>query len=340
MGRGANITAVTSNAWKLRLAEHLGVPHVLACASGTLSVETALRAVGVGPGDEVILGAYDYESNILSVHAIGAVPVLVDVHPGNACLDPARVAEAVGPRTKAVLASHLHGGLVPMCELMDVAARLGLRVVEDAAQAAGATVQGRPAGTWGDAGVFSFGGSKLLSAGRGGAIVTRHADVAQRARVWLHRGVQAWAALSELQAVVLLPQLERLAERHDRRAAAVRQLTAGLSDLPGLRPFSNAANGSPAYYKVGFWYDATVAGQSRDQFAAAARAAGVALDAGFRAAHVGRAPSRYRTGGDLTNATRAHDSVVILHHPVLLASASDIAAVVAAIRTVYHRSGS
>src|SRR5438067_12498992 len=108
-----------------RLAAVHDVPHALTCASGTLAVEVALRAVGVGPGDEVIIGAYDYESNFLSVHAIGATPVLMDVHAGNACLDPARITTAVGPKTKAILASHLHGGLVPMRELMDVAAAHG-----------------------------------------------------------------------------------------------------------------------------------------------------------------------------------------------------------------------
>jgi dTDP-4-amino-4,6-dideoxygalactose transaminase len=315
-----------------RLAEFHGLPHALTCASGTLAVEVALRAVGVGPGDEVIVPAYDYESNFLTVHAIGAVPVLVDVHAGNACLDPARVAEAVGPRTRAVLASHLHGGLVPMRELTVAAAAHGLQVVEDAAQAAGAVVQGRMAGAWGDAGVLSFGGSKLLSAGRGGAVLTRHADVAQRARLWLRRGVQAWAALSELQALVLLPQLDKLGERNAERAGAVRWLVAALADVPGLTPLVNAVDGSPAYYKVGFWYDAAAAGPPRERFTAAVRAAGVPLDPGFRAAHVGRAASRYRRGGELPYATRAHEAVVVLHHPVLLGGVEGVEAVVGVIR--------
>src|SRR5438128_1756469 len=133
-----------------RLSEFHQVPYAITCASGTLAVEVALRAVGVEPGDEVILGAYDYESNFLSVHAIGATPVLADVHAGNACMDPASVAPAVGPKTKAIIVSHLHGGLVPMRDLSDVASEHGLSIVEDAAQATGAVVQGRRAGTWGD----------------------------------------------------------------------------------------------------------------------------------------------------------------------------------------------
>src|SRR5438034_9081782 len=94
-----------------RLAEFHELPYAITCASGTLAVEVALRAVGVEPGDEVILGAYDYESNFLSVHAIGATPVLVDAHAHNACLDLAMISAAVGPKTRAIIATHLHGGL-------------------------------------------------------------------------------------------------------------------------------------------------------------------------------------------------------------------------------------
>src|SRR5439155_1399263 len=128
------------------------VTHALACGSGTFAVELALRALKVGPGDEVMLAAYDYPGNFLCVHAVGATPVLVDIHPDNWNLDPARLEEACGPATRAVIVSHLHGGLVPMREVMGFAAARGIRVIEDAAQCPGAVVQGRRAGSWGDAG--------------------------------------------------------------------------------------------------------------------------------------------------------------------------------------------
>jgi perosamine synthetase len=325
-----------------RLARHLAELHAvefaLPCASGTLAVEVALRALPVGPGDEVIVASYDYESNFLSVHATGATPVLVDVAPDNWNLDPARVAAAVGPKTKVVLASHLHGGFVPMRELTEAAAAVGLRVVEDAAQAPGAVVDGRPAGSWGDVGILSFGGSKLLTAGRGGAVLTRHAEVHQRAKLFLQRGVQPWAALSEMQAVALLPQLDRLAEWNARRAESVQLILDGLRDVPGLRPFANAGDGSPVYYKLGFQYDAAAFGLGRERFAAALRAEGIAFDAGFRAAHVGRAASRFRRGGPLDEAERAHAGVVVLHHPVLLEGPAAAAEVVAAVRKTYRNS--
>jgi perosamine synthetase len=307
----------------------------VACASGTFAVELALRALQVEAGDEVLLAAYDYSGNFLCLHAIGARPVLVDVHAGDWNLDTERLARAISPATRALIVSHLHGGLVPMREVMELAAARGLRVVEDAAQVPGAMIQGRRAGTWGDAGVLSFGGSKLLSAGRGGALLTRHADAHQRARTWMNRG-NLLAPLSELQAAVLLPQLAKLDERNRRRSAAVERLAALLRDVPGLRPFSNRCTDStPAYYKLGFQFDATAFGMPRDRFVAALRAEGIAFDEGFRALHVGRSPSRFRSADDLAEATRAHAGCVVLHHPVLLGTPSDIDEVARAVHKVY-----
>src|SRR6185312_16077629 len=153
----------------------------ITCATGTLAVEAALRALRVGPGDEVVMAAYDYESNFLTLHALGAKPVLVDVHPANWQLDAAKLEAAFSPQTKAVICSHLHGGLVDMPAVMALTRKHGIGVVEDAAQAPGATVEGKPAGTWGDVGTLSFGGSKLLTAGRGGAMLFRDAQIYQRA---------------------------------------------------------------------------------------------------------------------------------------------------------------
>jgi dTDP-4-amino-4,6-dideoxygalactose transaminase len=318
-----------------RLAAEHGVAHALACGSGTFAVELALRALQVGPGDEVALAAYDYGGNFLAVHALGARPVLVDLDPGNWNLAPDRLGEALGPACKAVVVSHLHGGLVPMSAVREVCAARGVPVVEDAAQAPGGRVQGRPAGAWGDVGVLSFGGSKLLSAGRGGALLTGRADVYQRARLGLGRGNNLLCPLSELQAVVLGPQLDRLAERTARRARAVGWLSERLAHLPGLRPFHNRAEGQPAYYKVGYQYDAAAFGLPRARLVAAARAEGVALDEGFRALHVGRSPNRWRAAGPLAEAERAHAGAVVLHHPVLLGGEDEVGQVAVALSRIH-----
>lgn len=319
------------------LASFHGVAHVLTCASGTLAVEAALRALRVGPGDEVIAPAYDYEANFLTIHAVGARPVLVDVLPGNACFDPARIDEARSPATRAILVSHLHGGLVPMARVRALADHHGIPVIEDAAQAAGATVEGKRAGAWGDVGVLSFGGSKLLSAGRGGAILVQQPDVWQRAKVWLSRGVQSWAALSELQAAVLLPQLAQLPERTGYRHRQVARLIEALNDVPGLRPFANDLPASAsAYYKVGFHFDERAFGLSRETFVKALRAEGVAFDEGFRAVHVARSANRYRTAGTLVEAERAQRTVAMLHHPVLSLGNEEVEKVADAVRKTYR----
>jgi dTDP-4-amino-4,6-dideoxygalactose transaminase len=310
---------------------------VLACGSGTFAVELALRALKIGPGDEVVLSAYDYPGNFLAVHAVGATPVLADVHPDNWNLDADRLAKACGPATRAFLVSHLHGGVVPMRPVMELAAARGVKVVEDAAQCPGAVVQGKRAGTWGDAGVLSFGGSKLLTAGRGGALLTPHAEVWQRARLALHRG-NVLCPLSELQSAVLLPQLVRLDARNAQRAAQVRRLCEALREVPGLRPFVNAASDSqPAYYKLGWQLNAEEFGLARERLVAALRAEGIAFDEGFRGLHVGRSPSRFRRGGSLTEADRAHAGVVVLHHPILLGTPADVEEVARAVLKVWQQ---
>jgi perosamine synthetase len=322
----------------LRLEEALAafhqVPYVLTCGSGTFAVELALRALRLGAGDEVLLAGYDYVGNFLSIHAVGARPVLVDVHPDNWNLDVARLAEAVSPATRAVLVSHLHGGVVPMPAVCAFAAAHGLAVIEDAAQCPGAWIAGRRAGTWGDAGILSFGGSKLLTAGRGGALLTRRPEVYQRARILLQRGNQL-CPLSELQAAVLLPQLARLEERNQYRLQQVAYLARQLERQQALRLFRNSLpDVQPGYYKVGFQWQESVCGLSRELFLAAVQAEGVAFAAGFPALHHGRAPSRFRAGTSLTQAEHAHAGAVVLHHPVLLGSRQDLEEVVRAVDKV------
>jgi dTDP-4-amino-4,6-dideoxygalactose transaminase len=322
--RGPNLAAFVE-----RFAALLGVPHVLPCSSGTIATEIALRGVGVGAGDEVLLGAYDYPGNFRAIEAVGATPVLVDVDPATLGIDVEQCAAACGERTKAVVATHLHGGSVDMPRLCAWARDRGMAVVEDTCQAVGATIAGRPAGTWGDACTFSFGGSKLLTAGRGGAVVTSRADVAQRGKIFCERGNNA-LPLSELQATVLLPQLDALADFHARRSAGVREFFRVLRDAPMLKPLQAEDSVDPAYYKVGFWFDAaSCGGIGREQFATAVRAEGIALDVGF-AGFVLRG-RRSRRVGELPVARRAAGEVLVLHHPL---TAEPISTVVRAAQTI------
>ena len=318
-----------------RLAEYHGLPFATTCGSGTFAVELALRALKIGSGHEVVMAAYDYPGNFLNIHAVGAMPVLVDVDAENWNMSVSRLADAIGPATKAILVSHLHGGVVPMREVTALAAERGVAVIEDAAQMPGALIQGRRAGTWGDIGILSFGGSKLLTAGRGGALLTQHAHVQQRARTWLNRGNHL-CPLSELQAAAVLPQLAKLDTDTAVRARNVAALTDRLRAIPGIAPFRNHCEATePGYYKLGMQLDYLRFGLLRERFLDAVRAEGIALDAGFNALHVGRSPNRFRRIGDLAEAERAHHQTMVLHHPVLLGSPADVEEVALAIAKIY-----
>jgi dTDP-4-amino-4,6-dideoxygalactose transaminase len=318
-----------------RLAEYHQCEHAILCSSGTVAIELALRGLKVGGGDEVILAAYDFKGNFQDVLTVGATPVLVDVAAGNSNLDPDGLEEAIGPKTRAIIASHLHSGVVPMSAVMAIAGRHGVPVIEDACQMPGAVIEGRIAGTAGDVGIHSFGGSKLLSAGRGGALVTNDAELVQRVRLYSHRGNEAYP-LSELQAVALLPQLNQLDARNALRQENADRLRQLLVDQTGLTAFDNSAiNALPGYYKFGFTYDADAfAGLSRESFAAAMRAEGIAVDPGFRALHRIHSRRRFRAVGDLLNADRADECVLTLHHPVLLGSDEDIDQIGTAIEKI------
>jgi dTDP-4-amino-4,6-dideoxygalactose transaminase len=315
------------------LREYHHVEHVLLCGSGNYAIELGLRALKIAAGDEVILADYDYPGNFLSIRAVGAIPVLIDVDTRNWNMSLEAVRAAIGPATKAILASHLHGGRVPMRDLMELAREKGLVVVEDAAQAPGALINGQRAGTWGDVGVLSFGGSKLLCAGRGGALLTSQADVAQRARNHLLRAGNIVCPLSELQAALLVPQCRKLDERNITRWRNVQVLCDALADVPGVRPFVEAnEDEQPAFYKLGIQFNEVAFGLPRARLVAALRAEGFAVDEGFDVAHVARSPKRYRQGSPLVEAERAQRGCVQLHHPVLLEGNEEMRQLAAAWR--------
>ncbi|RVX40042.1 dTDP-4-amino-4,6-dideoxygalactose transaminase [Nonomuraea polychroma] len=223
-------------------ARRSGVAYGVAVGNATLGLFAALRGLGVGAGDEVIVPAYTFVASATAVLLAGATPVIADVDPVDLHLSASAAEAAVTPRTAAIMPVHLAGSPADMDALNAVAARHSLAVVEDAAQAHGATYRGRPIGGLGDAGVYSFQSSKAMTAGEGGLIVCR--DEAVHAAIWsvcnLGRTLDgAWYGhpsvgwnlrLTEIQAALLLPWLDRLDEEIDRRnafaAAVERELAA------------------------------------------------------------------------------------------------------------------
>lgn len=307
------------------LSAAFAVEHVQLCSSGTAAIELCLRGAGVSPGDEVILAAYDYKANLINVLTVGGVPVLVDTRPSEPVIDEDRLTEVISDRTRAVIISHLHGSLSPMARLCAVLRPRGIAVIEDACQSPGAVVDDRPAGTWGDAGALSFGGSKLLTAGRGGAVLTHDAAFAQRMRLYTQRGNDAYP-LSELQAAVLVPQLQQLPERNRLRGQRVERLRSQLTDSAVCRVVSapETAASRPAFYKVAIAVPSCADREQLESLGRRMRAAGVAADPAFPALHLTHSARRFRAAGDLPHATRLHASLLTLHHPVLLQDAAAI----------------
>ena len=233
------------NAFETSFAAACAVPHAIGCNSGTDALTLALRALEIGPGDEVITSSFSFFATAEAISAVGATPVFVDVDPASYLLDLDRIEAAVTPATRALLPVHLFGRPVDMERINAIALRHDLRVIEDCAQATGASWAGRPVGSWGDAGCFSFFPTKNLgAAGDGGAVVCRDNTLAQRIRElavhgmprrYLHTDLGYNSRLDAMQAAVLnvkLPHLPLWVERRRRIAQRYRE---ALGDLPTLQ---------------------------------------------------------------------------------------------------------
>jgi dTDP-4-amino-4,6-dideoxygalactose transaminase len=329
---GRYILGPEVQAFEREFAEYLGVRHVVGVANGTDALTIALRAAGVGPGDEVIVPSFTFYASAEAIPPTGATPVFCDVEEDTGNLSLETVQAVLTPRTKAVIAVDLFGNPAPVQE---IAEQTGLTVVEDAAQAAGATAQGRRAGSLGTAATFSFFPSKNLGCfGDGGAIATDDDAVAEGARMLRFHGsrdkitfeeVGYNSRLDELQAAVLrvlLPHLD--AWTAGRRAAAAAYEQAGLGDLVALP--SVASGVEPA------WHLYVVRHRDPDGLAAALADVGVQARSYYRTpVHRQPAMSRWGAGIELpTTDELARTNLAIPMSPVL--STEQALEVVGAIR--------
>ncbi|WP_055585347.1 DegT/DnrJ/EryC1/StrS family aminotransferase [Peterkaempfera griseoplana] len=214
--------------------------HCVAVNSGTSALQLTLMALGIGPGDEVVVPSFSFAATANAVRLVGAEPVFADIEPGSFCLDPEAVAAAVGPRTAALLPVHLYGHPAAMDGLMPIAERHGLAVVEDACQAHAAALGGRPVGTFGAAGCFSFYPTKNMHSLEGGMITTADAELARRLRLLRNQGMEqryvnevvgANMRLTDVAAAVGRVQLGRLAVWTEQRRANAKLLDSRLTGL-------------------------------------------------------------------------------------------------------------
>jgi dTDP-4-amino-4,6-dideoxygalactose transaminase len=232
------------------LRETVAGAQVIACGSGTSALSLVLAALGVGPGDEVVVPAFGCAPLASTVVNAGARPVFADVRPDTMTLDPEAAAAAITPRTRAVMPAHQFSVMADMPAFEELTARHGLRLVEDSAVAQGAVLRGRPAGTWGDAGVFSFVQVKSLGMpGEGGVVITRNAELAATVRMlrnhgqdgrqrFVHHRIGHNSRFDEVQAAFQLHRLPGLAARLERRARIAEYYTERFAPLAehGIRP--------------------------------------------------------------------------------------------------------
>lgn len=256
--RGQFILGAEVKEFESELAARCGVSHGIGVASGTDALILALRALGVGPGDEVITSPFTFGASAGSVTWLGAKPVFVDIDPETMNLDPARVRSAITERTKAILPVHLFGLPAAMDELMDLAGERDLPVIEDAAQAIGARFRNRPVGSLGHVACFSFYPTKNLGAyGDGGGVVTDSEEISERVRLlrghgsrikYIHTDEGTNSRLDEVQACVLRHKLKKLDEWTERRREQARIYERELGDCRGVRLPRTPEGYEPVYH--------------------------------------------------------------------------------------------
>lgn len=254
------------NRFEQGFREHLGVKHAIATSSCTGALHMGLAALGVGPGDEVILADTNWIATASVIPHLGATPVFVDVQPDSWCLDPAQVAAAITPRTRAIIAVHIYGNLCEMDELLALGRQHGIPVVEDAAEAIGSQYRGRRAGSLGAFGAFSFHGTKTLTTGEGGMFVTSDDALYEKVLTLSNHGrargqsKQFWPDLigykykmSNVQAALGCGQLERINQLIERKREILAYYKAGLA-----RHSVISMNPEPAHVINGAWMPTAV----------------------------------------------------------------------------------
>lgn len=275
-------------------ARFQGASFGVACANGTAALEVSLKALGVGPGDEVIVPAYTFVATATAVLMVNAIPIFADIDYDTFNLDPMSVDRAVTPRTKAVIPVHFAGQAADMDAILEIANRRNLLVVEDAAHGHGGAWKGKGLGSIGHAGTFSFQASKNMTSGEGGVIITSDEKCATLCESYasLGRAPQApWYEhhrlgwnyrMTEFQGAILLEQLKRVEAQNARRRENASYLTLKLSDIPGIETMrvpDYATRHSCHLYM--FRLKARDFGLSRSVFLAALEAEGVSCSGGY-----------------------------------------------------------
>jgi perosamine synthetase len=228
--------------------QHLGVRYAMATSSCTGALHMGMAALGIGPGDEVIMADTNWIATASPIVHLGAKPVFVDILPDSWCIDPDKAEAAITPQTKAIVAVHLYGNLCDMKRLLAIGEKYGIPIIEDAAEAIGSQYHGQRAGALGTFGAFSFHGTKTLTTGEGGMFVTDDADLFERVLTLSNHGrargqtKQFWPdavgfkyKMSNLQAAIGCAQMERIGSLISRKREILQTYQQELASIPGLQ---------------------------------------------------------------------------------------------------------
>jgi perosamine synthetase len=264
-------------AFETEFAEIVDGRHCIAVNSGTSALHLSLLAVGVGPGDEVIVPSFSFAATANAVRLAGAAPVFVDIETDYFCVDPVAVEAAITSRTRAIMPVHLYGHPAQMVALAAIAKRHGLMIIEDAAQAHGASCDGTPVGAWGEAASFSFYPTKNMTSGEGGMVTTPSGEVARQMRLLRNQGMDKRYAneiigfntrMTDIHAAIGRVQLTKLAGWNGKRQANAKFLS---EHLRGVITPPTAAGAVHVFHQ----YTVRIEGGERDAFAAELAARGV-----------------------------------------------------------------
>jgi len=272
-----------------KFADYHQTKKAVAVASGTAALFIAVAAAGIGPGDEVIVPAYTFISTAICALMRNAIPVFVDIDPKTLTIDPEKIEEKVTSRTRAIIPVHLNGHPAHMNEIMAIAKKHNLILIEDCAQAHGAKYRGRLVGTIGDMGVFSFQQKKNLTTGDGGMLITNNEELAKKACSFRSFGYSedgitvlgGMHRMTELEAAIGIVQLRKLDYSNTVRLENAEYLSYQLKDLPGIRKPYVSNEVKHVYYNYCPAFIEEEVGISREKFIQAVRAEGVPLTTGY-----------------------------------------------------------
>ena len=338
---GSYILGKEVAALESEITARLGAAGAVGVGNGTEALALGLLAAGIGPGHEVITVSHTSGATVAAIHMVGAVPVLVDVSEDTYCMDPQALDAAMGSGIKAIVPVHLYGHPADLVAIGAVAERHGVPVIEDCAQAQEASIDGRPVGTIGDVGCFSFYPTKTLGAlGDAGMVASRHRGLIDRARLmrtygWTKPQYSEVAGgictrLDELQAAILRVKLERLTQDIHRRREIARRYNDGLANLPLVLPVER-----PGFRHVYHLY--VVRCERRRELAAHLRSEGIGTGIHYEyPVHVqpGLAVGARRAGSLRTTETIAHEILSLPIYPSLSSESQE--RVIAAIRAFFR----